>query len=248
MLPLNQIILGDCLEIMATFPDNSIDFICCDLPYGTTQNKWDSVIPLDRMWNAYKRIIKAGGAIALTCQMPFTATLAVSNLEWLKYEWVWDKVNRKTGHLNAKKQPLKVTESVLMFYDQQPTYNPQMQAGEPYKATSRGRKSSNYGGQSDGITTINDGWYYPVNLISIPADERGTVGRIHPTQKPIALMEYLIQTYTNPRDVVLDNCIGSGTTAVACINSGRQFVGIEIDPNHHAQAVQRLNQIPLSLF
>lgn len=234
-----QIILGDCLEALPTLANGSVDFICCDLPYGTTQNKWDSLIPLDRLWQEYERVLKPNGAVALTCQMPFTITLGQSNLKWLKYEWVWNKVNRKTGHLNAKKQPLRVTESVLMFYREPPTYNPQMREGKPYKTTSRGRKSSNYGAQVDKVVTINEGQHYPVNLIAIPADERGTVGRLHPTQKPVALMEYLVKTYTNPGELVLDNCVGSGTTAVACINTGRKFIGIELDPEYYAVARRR---------
>lgn len=232
-------IQGECLEVMRQMPSRSFDMILADLPYGTTQNKWDSVIDFKQLWAEYKRLCT--GAIVLTSQMPFSATMAASNFDDFKYEWVWDKVNRKTGFLNAKKQPLKVTESVLVFYSKQPVYNPQMTVGKPYKATSKGAKSNNYGSQADGVTTINNGEYYPTNLISIPADERGTEGRIHPTQKPVALFEYLIRTYTNEGQRVLDNTAGSGTTAIAAENCGRNWVCIEQSQEYYTKAVERVN-------
>lgn len=214
--------------------------ILCDLPYGTTQNKWDSIIPLSELWEQYRRVIKPNGVICLTCQIPFSITLGSSNLKLLKYEWIWDKVNRKTGHLDAKKRPLKVIENVLVFYDKSPTYNPQMVPGKPYTAVSSGRKSSNYGSQTDRVKTVNEGLHYPTNLIHIPADERGTAGRIHPTQKPVALFEYLIQTYTNLGELVLDNCCGSGTTGVACNNTGRNFILMDINEEYCRIAARRL--------
>lgn len=237
---LDTIHLGDCLEVMKRIPDGSVDMILCDLPYGTTQNKWDSVIPFADLWTHYNRVIKKNGAIILTSAQPFTTALIASNYPMFKYCWLWDKVNRISGHLNSKKQPLRVTEDICVFYEGQPTYNPQMVPGTPYKATSKGRKSDNYGKQVDEVTTINDGSYYPRNLLAIPGDERGTVGRIHPTQKPVALFEYLVKTYTLPGDTVLDNCIGSGTTAIAAINTGRRFIGIEQDPGIHRKAVDRV--------
>lgn len=237
-----QILLGDCLEVMPTLAAGSVDLICADLPYGTTQNKWDSVIPLDRLWAEFWRVVKPTAAIVLTASQPFTSALVMSQAAYFKYAWVWDKVNKFSGHLNAKHQPLRVTEDVCVFYRQPPTYNPQMVPGAPYTATSRGRKSDNFGRQRDAVTTVNAGLYYPRNLISIEGDERGTAGRIHPTQKPVALFEYLIRTYSNPDDVVLDCTMGSGTTGVACVSTGRSFIGIERDPDYFAIAQKRINE------
>jgi site-specific DNA-methyltransferase (adenine-specific) len=235
------IICGNCLEVMKDIPDHSVDMILCDLPYGVTANNpWDAIIPFESLWKAYDRIIKERGAIVLTASQPFTSLLVASNLKMFKYCWVWDKVNRVSGHLNVKKQPLRVTEDVVVFYKKQPTYHPQMVPGEPYTTRSRGRKSTNYGAQKDGVLTINEGWYYPRNLIAIPADERGTVGRIHPTQKPIDLFAYLIKTYTDEGDLVLDNCVGSGTTCVACRDLNRHFIGIDIEERYCEMARNRI--------
>lgn len=225
---------GDCLEVMADAPDESVDLILCDLPYGTTQNKWDSVIPLERMWEAYWRAAKPNAAIVLTAQAPFDKALGASCIKFMKYEWIWSK-RSATGHLNSKKQPMKSHENVLVFYRQQPTYNPQMTAGKPYSAKS-GRASSNYGSQVS-VVTDNDGARYPRTVLDFDHD-RGS--RLHPTQKPVALMEYMVRTYTNPGDVVLDNCMGSGTTGIACKNTGRQFVGIESDEKYFQIAVDRI--------
>ena len=231
----------DCLKAMAELPEASIDLILCDLPYGTTQNKWDAVIPFEPLWAAYRRVIREGGAIILTGSQPFTSALVMSNLTQFKYAWVWDKVNRPTGHLNAKKQPMRQTEDVLVFYGAQPVYNPQMVQGKPYRVT-RPHNSSNYGTQKTTTTICDDGMRYPRNLLAIPADERGTSGRVHPTQKPVALMEYLIKTYTNPGDVVLDNTMGSGTTGVAAVNTGRRFIGMEKDENYFSIACDRIKE------
>lgn len=225
--------LGDCLELMKSIPDKSIDAIICDLPYGTTSNKWDSVIPLDLLWAQYKRICK--GAIVLTAQTPFDKVLGVSNLKMLKYEWIWVKENG-TGFLNAKKAPLKNHENVLVFYDKQPTYNPQMRTGfKPY-AQKAGRASSNYRPQIGNVYTVSNGDRYPLSVIEFKRDK----DKIHPTQKPVALMEYLVKTYTNQGDTVLDNCMGSGTTGVACKNLGRKFIGIEQDANYFEIAKNRI--------
>jgi site-specific DNA-methyltransferase (adenine-specific) len=240
--------LGDCLDVMGEIPDRSVDMVLCDLPYGTTACKWDAVIPFEPLWAHYKRVTKPNAAIVLTASQPFTSALVTSQLSLFKYAWVWNKVNRVSGHLNSKKQPLRVTEDILVFYYSQPTYHPQMTEGKPYKAVSKGRKSENYGTQADGVITVNTGKYYPRNLVSIPADERDTVGRIHPTQKPVALMEYLIRTYTNPGDTVLDNTMGSGTTGVACVNTGRNFIGIERDPTYFAIAQRRIEDAQAPLF
>jgi len=229
---------GNCLEILPTIPSGIVDMILCDLPYGTTQNRWDSVIPFEPLWEQYWRVLKKNGAVVLTAAQPFTSALVMSQPNAFKYQWVWDKVNRPTGYLNAKKQPMRQTEDVLVFYRSQPIYNPQMTEGEPY-VTTGSKKSGNYGAQKT-TTTICDGKRYPRNLLAIPADERGTVGRIHPTQKPVALMEYLIKTYTNPGETVLDNCMGSGTTGVACKNLNRNFIGIEKDDEYFEIAKERI--------
>jgi len=236
--PRYSLLLGDCLERMKEIPGGSVDMVMCDLPYGTTACKWDAIIPFEPLWAAYRRVCKPNAAIVLTASQPFTSALVMSNAPGFKYCWVWDKVNRPTGHLNAKKQPLRETEDVTVFYAGKPTYNPQMTDGEPYVAT--GSKTSDCYGSQRKTTTICTGKRYPRNVLKIPADERGTVGRIHPTQKPVALMEYLIRTYTNEWDVVLDNTMGSGTTGVGCIRSGRRFIGIERDPEYFKIATERI--------
>jgi site-specific DNA-methyltransferase (adenine-specific) len=226
--------LGDCLEVMKRIHDKSVDAIICDLPYGTTQNKWDSVIPLDLLWNQYKRICK--GAIVLTAQTPFDKVLGVSNLKMLKYEWIWKKESG-TGFLNAKKAPLKDHENVLVFYDKQPTYNPQMRIGfKPY-VCKQGHVGSNYGKVNPQNITESNGNRYPLTIVEFKRDK----DKIHPTQKPVALMEYLVKTYTNEGDTVLDNCMGSGTTGVACKNLNRNFIGIEQDANYFEIAKGRIN-------
>jgi site-specific DNA-methyltransferase (adenine-specific) len=228
---------GDCLEIMKDITDKSIDMILCDLPYGTTRNKWDSIIPLDKLWEQYERIIKDNGAIILFSQMPFTAELVHSKLKLFKYEWIWEKDNG-TGFLNAKKMPLKIHENILVFYKNPPAYNPQMRKGfKPYTQKS-GRGSSNYGRQVQ-IITNNDGERYPIDIVNFKRDK----DKYHPTQKPVALLEYLIKTYTNENDIVLDNCMGSGSTGVACVNTNRNFIGIEKDEKYFEIAKQRIEEV-----
>jgi len=223
---MNKIYQGDCLKVMKQIPSKSIDMILCDLPYGTTRNKWDSIISLDEMWKQYERIIKDNGAIVLTAQTPFDKVLGVSNIKYLKYEWIWVK-QQGTGFLNSKKMPLKATENILVFYKKPPTYNPQMRTGfKPYICKS-GKGSSNYGKQEQ-IVTKSDGERYPLNWIEFSYDKE----KKHPTQKPVSLFEYLIKTYTNEGDLVLDNCAGSGTTGVACKNTGRNFILIEMTPDY----------------
>ena len=231
---------GDCLDRMKEIPDGSVDMVLADPPYGTTQCKWDSVIPFEPMWEQLKRVLKHNGAIVMTASQPFTSALVMSNVKMFKYCWVWDKVNRPTGHLNAKKMPLRQTEDVVVFYSNPPSYNPQMTQGKPYTATGS-KQSSNYGSQVKSTTVCADGLRYPRELIRIAADERGTVGRIHPTQKPVALMEYLIKTYTNEGETVLDFTMGSGTTGVAAKNLGRSFIGIELDQDYFEIAKGRIN-------
>ena len=231
-----QIKQGDCLELMKEIPDKSIDMILCDLPYGTTRNKWDSVIPLNKLWEQYERIIKDNGAIVLFSQMPFSAELVHSNLKLFKYEWIWQKDNG-TGFLNAKKMPLKIHENILVFYKKLPLYNPQMRTGfKPYKCK-QGRHSTNYGAYEQGHITESNGERYPIDIIEFQKDSG-----LHPTQKPVALLEYLIKTYTNEGDTVLDNCMGSGSTGVACINTNRNFIGYELDEHYFQIAKERLEQ------
>ena len=228
---------GDCLEIMKDIPDKSIDMILCDLPYGTTACKWDTIIPFEPLWEQYNRIIKDNGAIVLFSQMPFTAELVHSNLKLFRYEWIWQKDNG-TGFLNAKKMPLKIHENILVFYKKLPTYNPQMRTGfKPYKCK-QGRHSTNYGAYEQGHITESNGERYPIDIIEFKKDSG-----LHPTQKPVALLEYLIKTYTNENDVVLDNCMGSGSTGVASINTNRNFIGIELDENYFNIAKERINNI-----
>jgi site-specific DNA-methyltransferase (adenine-specific) len=238
-LELNRIYQRDCLEGMAMIPEKSIDMILCDLPYGTTQNKWDSVIALDPLWKEYKRIIKDNGAIVLTSAEPFTSKLIQSNLSNFKYKWVWDKAN-PSGFLNAKKQPLRVTEDVLVFYKKQCTYNPRMEVrGAPRKKGGyiKPNGSDNYGSYEDSVSVNNE--YYPTNLLRISNANRSE--KVHPTQKPVALFQYLIETYTNPGMTVLDNCIGSGTTAIAALRTGRQFIGFETEPAYVEIANKRID-------
>ena len=226
---------GDCLELMKDIPDESIDMILCDLPYGTTRNKWDSVIPLDKLWLQYRRIVKNNGAIVLFSQMPFTAELVKSNIDMFRYEWIWEKDNG-TGFLNANKMPLKIHENIEIFYKKTPVYNPQMRTGfKPYK-TFTGRKTTNYG-DFDRVETKSNGERYPIDIIKFKKDSG-----LHPTQKPVALLEYLIKTYTNEGDIVLDNCMGSGSTGVACVNTNRNFIGIELDEKYFNIAKDRIEK------
>lgn len=227
---------GDCLEVMKDILDKTIDMILCDLPYGTTRNKWDSVIPLDKLWEQYERIIKDNGAIVLFSQMPFTAELVHSNLNLFKYEWIWQKENG-TGFLNAKKMPLKIHENIEIFYKKTPTYNPQMRKGfKPY-TIKKGHHGTNYGDDKGAITTSN-GERYPIDLIEFKRDKE----KLHPTQKPAELLEYLIKTYTNEGELVLDNCMGSGSTGVACKHTNRNFIGIELDENYFEIAKNRIEE------
>ena len=229
---------GDCLELMKDIPDGSVDMVLCDLPYGTTRNKWDSVIPLDSLWKEYKRVVKKNGAIVLFAQTPFDKILGASNLDMLKYEWIWEK-SQGTGHLNAKKMPMKSHENILVFYRQLPTYNPQWEWGKPYTAT-YSTHSTNYGKQKDNVTTVSDGRRYPKDVLRFGKAE--TDKHLHPTQKPVALLEYLIKTYTDGGETVLDNSMGSGSCGVACVNTNRHFIGIELDEGYFNIAKKRIEE------
>ena len=227
---------GDCLELMKSIPDGSVDAIITDPPYGTTACKWDSVIPLEPMWERINKLIKPNGAIVLFAQTPFDKVLGYSNLSMLRYEWIWCK-NLATGHLNAKKMPLKEHENIIVFYNKLPTYNPQFTKGEPYikKSSSDG---SVYRKGIGGHTTENSGNRYPKSIITMTNASRKN--KLHPTQKPVALLEYLIKTYTNEGETVLDFTMGSGSTGVACVNTNRNFIGIELDEEYFEIAKERI--------
>ena len=232
MLELNKIYNEDCLEGMKRIPDGSVDMILCDLPYGITQNKWDSIIPLDKLWQEYDRVIKDNGAIVLTASTPFDKILGASNIKNLRYEWIWKK-NNATGHLNAKRMPMKEHENILVFYKKQPTYNPQ--GILPFnKITRRGSNGRNY--NESKTQNFQEYTNYPRSVLEFPYDKN----KLHPTQKPVGLFEYLIKTYTNEGNVVLDNCIGSGTTAVAAINTNRNYIGFELSEEYCKIAERRI--------
>ena len=241
-MPKIELILGDCLEKMNGIPDANVDLILCDLPYGTTACKWDSVIPFEPLWSHYKRIIKKNGAIVLTASQPFTTKLISSNIEHFKYCWVWDKV-RGVGFQIAKFRPMMRTEDVVVFGNGKgalATYNAQMVERDKIK------KSKCYSSSDSNPLAHNDGQEreythkYPTNIIEV--SNASQKGKVHPTQKPVALMEYLIRTYTNEGETVLDNCMGSGTTGVACKNLNRSFIGIELDPRFFKIAEKRINE------
>ena len=228
--------LGDCLDVMQGIPDGSVDMVMCDPPYGTTACKWDSVIPFAPMWGHLKRIVKPNGAIVLTASQPFTSALVMSNVAMFKYDWTWQKP-KGTGHLNAKKMPMRDKEDVLVFYATQCTYNPQISAGLPFGKRTGSKQQSGTTGSHGETRSINTGTRQPKQVLQFDVVGRG--GQ-HPTQKPVALMEYLIRTYTNPGETVLDFTMGSGTTGVAAANTGRRFIGIERDPDYFAIAQARI--------
>lgn len=206
---INNVFEGDCLEIMKQLPEKSIDMVLCDLPYGTTQNKWDSVIPLGGLWQQYRRIVKDDGAIVLTSQGMFTAELMVSNSKMFRYKWIWEK-SKSTNFLNAKKQPLRKHEDVCVFYRKQPVYHPQMIDGLPYDKGIRKNQLSGSYGDFQPVHVHSDGKRYPTDIIYFKtAESEGKV--FHPTQKPVELGRYFVRTYTNPGDIVLDNTSGSGS-------------------------------------
>lgn len=227
----NKVHPWDCLDVMKRIPDKSIDMILCDLPYWTTQNKWDSVIPLDLLWNEYERIIKDNGAIVLTSQWLFTAKLILSNERLFKYKIVWEK-SKPTNFLNSKKQPLRKHEDICVFYKSQPTYNPQMSAGEAYnKGIRKNQLTGSYGDFSP-VEVKSDWGRYPVDVVYFKtAESEWPV--YHPTQKPVDLGRYLIRTFSNPGDIVLDNTCGSWSFLVAAVMEGRKFIGIEKNEEVH---------------
>ena len=245
-LPINQIIQGDCLEVMKELPDKSIDMILCDLPYGTTACKWDTIIPFEPLWAQYERIIKDNGAIVLTARQPFTTDLINSNRKLYKYSWYWKK-ERGTNISSAKYQPMRVIEDVLVFGNGTIKYNPIMRKVKTYShVLPLPKKNHTQQMSSKSIDANGNRIYkrydkaYPINILEFSRDNMSEKKSLHPTQKPVALFEYLIKTYTQPREVVLDNCIGSGTTAIACINIGRNFIGIEKEEKYVRTAQKRI--------
>ena len=232
---------GDCLELMNNIPDKSVDCIITDLPYGTTQCKWDTIIPFEPLWKQYNRIIKDNGAIVLFGTEPFSSHLRLSNLKNYKYDWIWDKV-KGTGFLNAKRQPMRNHELISVFYKKQCTYNPQKTYGHKMKKSYRSKDlQTDVYGEMKNDYTYESTERYPRSIQVFSTDTQNS--SLHPTQKPVALIEYLIKTYTNDGELVFDSCMGSGTTGVACINTNRRFIGIELDNNYFEIAKNRISEV-----
>lgn len=245
MIDLRQ---GDCLELMKDIPDKSIDMILCDLPYGVTQNKKDIALPFDKLWKQYKRIIKDNGAILLFAQGTFYIDLVNSNRKLFRYDLVWNK-KLTSGFLNAKRMPLRQHEQIMVFYKKMPTYNPQFTKGKPLHGKGQNYKTSeivnnNYG-EFKQLEDVRKGCTdkYPTSILNFIKTHPSKA--IHPTEKPIELLEYLIKTYTNENETVLDNCMGSGSTGVACLNTNRNFIGIELDEKYFNIAKERIEKISL---
>ena len=237
MVKLNTIYNEDCLDGMKRIPDKSVDMILCDLPYGLTASKWDTVIPNELLWEQYERVIKDNGAIVLFGNEPFSSHLRMSNIKNYRYDWKWDKV-RGSNFATVNRRPFNSFEDIMVFYKKQPTYNPQFWQGKPYE-----QKQGYVGeGKQTGLSrkevvTKSDGRRYPLSIIRF-SKENG----LHPTQKPIPLFEYLIKTYTNEGETVLDNCMGSGTTAIACMNTNRNYIGFELDEDYYELASKRISK------
>lgn len=256
-----QVYEGDCIDLLADLAENSVDMVLCDLPYGTTQCKWDTPLDLNALWDHYRRVVKPSGAIVLFAQTPFDKVLGASNLQDLKYEWIWEKTHA-TGHLNAKKMPMKAHENILVFYRQLPTYNPQKTTGHPptnhnIRRISTQNNTALYGKATQELVSGGLTDRYPRSVQTFKKDVQTSKDKpwMHPTQKPLALCEYLIQTYTNEGDTVLDNCAGSGSTLIAALNLKRRFVGIEKDTRYFGgicervkHEKERLSHNPLDVF
>jgi len=245
---LNQIINADCFDVFPQIPDDKADMIFCDLPYGTTKSPWDSILPFDLLWPQYERIIKDDGAIVLFAKAPFDKVLAASNMKLFRYEWIWEK-NKATGHLNKGLMPLQAHENILIFYKRPPTYNPQMSQGhKPMNAATNNHKSTVYG---DGIPWSNEAGKterYPRSVLYYPVVNNDDPSRIHPNQKPVELIEYLIRTYTNEGETVLDNCGGSCVTAEAAVRTKRNYIVIEKESHYATAGENRVRNMQLTLF
>ena len=233
-----KLLHGDCLERMKDIPDGSVDLILTDPPYQKTQNEWDAIIQFDLMWKELERIIKPNGAIVLFGQNTFTFKLGLSNEKLFRYTMTWEKT-KAGGFLNAKRMPMQAHEDILIFYNKLPTYNPQFTEGKPYTKTAVSNGDGNNYGKFDrvGKTAINDGKRYPRSVIKFSNDNHGS---LHPTQKPVALLEYLIKTYTQEGEAVLDFTFGSCSTGIACLNTNRKFIGIELDDNYFDIGAERM--------
>ena len=253
-MELDRIYNDDCLEGMKAIPSGSIDAVICDLPYGVLNSEseggsWDSIIPLEPLWEQYRRICKPTAAIVLFAQGMFTAELMMSNPKMWRYNLIWKKGNRPTGFLNANSMPLRIHEDICVFYDKLPTYNPQMWKGEPVHRRATRKINNRCYGEFQSSEWKNTDMKHPQSIIDI--DKEHVNGNfIHPTQKPVLLLRYLVLTYTNEGDTVLDNCMGSGTTAIACIKEKRHFVGFELNKEYYDKAVKRIEaeQSQLTLF
>jgi DNA modification methylase len=246
-----RLIFGDCIERMAEIADGSVDLVVSDLPYEVTSCKWDVVIPLDSLWVHYRRLLKPSGAIVLTTCQPFTSMMVMSNPEWFRFEIIWDKVV-STGFMHANKRPLRRHENILVFSPGRVTYNPKMTEGEPYRFARKPRIAKVLCEKRANITewtTVNHGTRYPTSIISISNAKCKNQENLHPTQKPVPLFDYLIRSYSNPGDLVLDNAMGSGTTIISAVDADRRAIGIENDPEMFAIAEKRIanhvNSTPL---
>ncbi|WMW72962.1 site-specific DNA-methyltransferase [Acinetobacter bereziniae] len=234
-----KLLHGDCLERMSEIEDGTVDMILCDLPYGTTCCAWDTVIPFDQLWQQYERVIKENGAIVLFSAQPFTSLLVASNLKLYRYEWIYEKPSAK-GFMNAKIQPLRAHENIEVFYKRKPTYNPIKTLGHERQRAKRRDIGCEAYGKTLQLSEYDSTERYPRSVQVFSADTQSS--SLHPTQKPVSLCEYLIRTYTNAADLVLDNCMGSGTTGVACINTGREFIGIEKERKYFDIAKNRIDE------
>ncbi len=238
-----EIYQGDCLEVMKRIAPHSIDMVLCDLPYGTTQNKWDSIIPLEALWLEYQRILKPRGVVALTSQGIFTARLILSNEAWFRYKFVWIK-SKSTNFLNARRQPLRQHEDICIFYGQQPDYNPVMWQGEPYDKGMRKAQYTGSYGDFKPVQVKSEGERFPTDALYCKTAESETGGKVwHPTQKPVALGRYLIRMFTRPGDIILDNAFGSGSFLVSSALEGRRFIGIEKNEEVHLFKDTRIDYI-----
>ena len=227
---------GDCLEVMKDIPDGSVDMILCDLPYGVTKHEWDELIPFEDLWLQYNRIIKDSGAIILFGVEPFSSFLRISNVAMYKYDWIWNK-SKPLGFINAKRMPLKDIEAISVFYKKPPTYNPQglIPYGKEVDSSNKRDVTAINGGKLKEGKYVRQFTNYPRQILKFDVEQG-----LHPTQKPVTLLEYLIKTYTNENEIVLDNCMGSGSTGVACMNTNRKFIGIELDEHYFGIAKERV--------
>lgn len=237
-----KLLQGDCLELMKDIPNKSIDMILCDLPYGATRCKWDNVIPFKSLWEHYNRIIKDNAAIVLFGSEPFASKLRMSNIQNYKYDWIWEK-DKPSNFAMAHKQPLRYTENIIIFYKKFPTYNPQMWIGNKNHSVGKGiRNKSNEINCPSSVSVYynnkDSNLKYPKNILKFNRETKP----IHPTQKPVALLEYLIRTYTNENEIILDNCMGSGSTGVACLNTNRNFIGMELNEEYFKIAKERIEK------